>query len=182
MTEEQFAFVHMHTVHNSLAYLFEDPADLRKAREFRNQMGYRPFLQYMEIEPTLRHLLGSLRPRYRTAIATNRTNTMVPLLEAFHLEADFDLVVCASDVARPKPHPDVLLKILAHFAVEPAQMVYIGDSKLDEEAAEAAGVPFVAYGNEGVDGACRIRRLAELSALLAGGSSTEHVPDSSEDT
>jgi HAD superfamily hydrolase (TIGR01509 family) len=169
MTGEQFAFVHMHTVDNSLAYLFEDPADLRKAQEFRSRMGYEPFLPYMQIEPTLRDLLGSLRPRYRTAIATNRTNTMGPLLEAFHLEDDFDLVVCASDVARPKPHPDVLLKILAHFGVEPRQVVYIGDSKLDEEAADAAGVTFVAYGDDGLGGAFRIRKLAELSALLEGG-------------
>jgi HAD superfamily hydrolase (TIGR01509 family) len=182
MTEEQFAFVHMHTVDNSLAHLFKDPADLQKAQEFRSRMGYRPFLPYMKIEPTLRDLLGSLRPRYRTAIATNRTNTMAPLLEAFHLEDDFDLVVCASDVALPKPHPDVLLKILSHFAVEPRQVIYIGDSKLDAEAAEAAGVIFVAYGHDGLDGACRIQRLAELSALLDGAPCTGHGPDSSKET
>jgi phosphoglycolate phosphatase-like HAD superfamily hydrolase len=68
----------------------------------------------------------------------------------------------------PKPHPDVLLKVLSHFRVEPDQLVYVGDSKLDEEAAVAAGVTFVAYGDEKLNGACRIRRLAELLTLLDG--------------
>ncbi len=168
LTEEQFAYVHMHTVENALAYLFPDPADLDRARRFRNRMGYRPFLPYMKIEPTLRDLLETLRPRYRTAIATNRTDTMAPLLKTFDLESDFDLVVCASDVEKPKPYPDVLHEIMAHFRLGPKQVVYVGDSKLDEEAAGAAGVPFVAYGDGNLDGACRIRRLAELAELLDG--------------
>lgn len=168
MTEKQFSFVHMHTVDNSLAYLFPDPAERQRAHAFRSRMGYGPFLPYMEIEPTLRGLLASLRPRYQTAVATNRTNTMAPLLKTFDLENAFDLVVCASDVPMPKPHPDVLLRVLSHFRVEPDQLVYVGDSKLDEEAAAAAGVTFVAYGDEKLNGAYRIRRLAELSALLDG--------------
>ena len=182
MSDEQFAYVHMHTVENSLAFLFDDPADLRKAHAFRNQMGYEPFLKYMEIEPTLRSLLNSLRPRYRTAIATNRTNTMASLLKTFDLEGAFDLVVCASDVPLPKPHPDVLLRVLAHFEVDPEQVVYVGDSRLDEEAALAAGVPFVAYGEGGLNGACRILRLEELGVLLGGGYCTGQGPSSSADT
>jgi HAD superfamily hydrolase (TIGR01509 family) len=182
MTDAQFAYAHMHTVEDSLAFLLDDPADLQQAHEFRNQMGYTPFLKYMVIEPTLRSLLRSLRPRFRTAIATNRTNTMASLLKTFDLEGDFDLVVCASDVPLPKPHPDVLLRVMAHFEVGPEQVVYVGDSQLDESAALAAGVPFVAYGEGGLNGACEIQRLEELRALLGGASCTGQGPSSSADT
>jgi phosphoglycolate phosphatase-like HAD superfamily hydrolase len=42
-------------------------------------------------------------------------------------------------VENPKPSPDQLIKILEHFNIEPYQLIYIGDSKLDEIAAKAAG-------------------------------------------
>ncbi|MCF8050822.1 MAG: HAD family hydrolase [Desulfobacterales bacterium] len=178
LTEEQFTYVHMHTVDNALAYLFDDPEERKAAHEFRRQMGYQPFLPYMEMEPTLKPLLASLRPRWKTAVATNRTDTMKPLLDTFGLKDAFDLVVCSSDVPRPKPHPDMLLKVLDHFNVSAEQALYLGDSKVDEEAARAAGVALVAYGDQQLDAVCQIQKLSELDALLDGGTDSDAVQKS----
>ncbi|MCI0347644.1 MAG: HAD family hydrolase, partial [Chloroflexi bacterium] len=41
------------------------------------------------------------------------------------------------DVARPKPHPDVVLKCLARLGVRPAAAVYVGDAESDLAAARA---------------------------------------------
>ncbi len=49
------------------------------------------------------------------------------------------------DVPRPKPHPDLLLKALAHFDVPPDQALYVGDSDLDRQAARGAGVRFLGF-------------------------------------
>ena len=135
MTPEQFAYTHMHTVDESLAHLFISPADLEAAGAFRKEMSYRPFLRLMEMEPDLVSLIDYLRPVFRTAIATNRTDTMQSVLESNGLTAAFDLVVTALDVAKPKPFPDQLVKILSHFELEPEQAVYIGDSEVDATAA-----------------------------------------------
>ena len=166
MTKEQFAFTQMHTVDQSLAYLFEDKATLKAAQIFRKSMSYIPFLKFMEIEPYLKPLLDKLRPAFKTAIATNRTDTMDRVLVEHDLTEFFDLVVTASDVKRPKPDPEPLVKILEYFGLEPRQMIYIGDSELDELAAKAAGVPMVAYKNTFLSADFHIESLKELEDIL----------------
>lgn len=167
MDAEQFAYAHMHTAEEALAYLFADKKSFEAARAYRKTMPYIPFIKYMEIEPYLKTLLNRLRPRYKTAIATNRTDTMQRVLREHTLEMEFDLVVSAQDVARPKPHPDSLLKILEYFEIEARSAIYVGDSKLDELAAEAAGIPLVAYRNSELAAAYHIESLKELEQILA---------------
>ncbi len=166
VTDEQFAFVHMHTVYESLAYLFSDEETLEAAHVFRKSMDYRQYLGYLTMEPHLVPLLEKLRPQIKTAIATNRTDTMDRLLAEFDLEGYFDLVVTSSDVKRPKPDPDVLLKILDYFDFDPHQVIYVGDSRLDELAAKAAGMPFVAYRNRELSSDYHIQSLKEIEELL----------------
>jgi len=45
----------------------------------------------------------------------------------------------------PKPHPDPLNRILAYYGIEPRDALFVGDSAVDQQAAAAAAVPFVAY-------------------------------------
>jgi HAD superfamily hydrolase (TIGR01509 family) len=166
LTDEQFAFVHMHTVDESMAYLFPEEQTLAAAYEFRKSMNYKQYLGYLTIEPHLVSLLEKLRPRFKTTIATNRTDTMYRLLSQFGLDGYFDLVVTASDVLQPKPHPDALLKILNYFNLEPYQTIYIGDSPVDEMAARAAAIPLIAFRNRKLSAEYHIDTLKELEALL----------------
>ena len=166
MTPEQFVHAHMHTANEVLANLFPDPEALKAAFEFRKKMSYWPFIKDMKIEPGLKSLLKKIRPKYKTAVATNRSDTMRGVLMEHGLERCFDIVVSALDVKNPKPHPDLLLKILEHFGIKPSQAIYVGDSVLDEMAAKAAGVPLVAYNNKDLSADYHIINLKELEAML----------------
>ena len=166
VTDEQFRFVHMHTVDESMACLFPDEKQLEAAHIFRKTMDYRKYLRYLTVEPYLVSLVEKLRPQIKTAIATNRTDTMDRLLAEFELDGYFDLVVTSSDVKRPKPHPDELLKILDHFDLVSHQVIYVGDSRLDELAAKAAGIPLVAYRNRELAAEYHINNLGEIEELL----------------
>jgi len=166
VTDEQFTFVHMHTVDESMAYLFPDETTLAAAYDFRKSMDYKQYLGYLTIEPHLVPLLEKLRPQIKTTIATNRTDTMDRFLAEFNLNGYFDLVVTSSDVTRPKPHPEALLKILNYFDLEPDQTIYIGDSRVDEMAARAAAIPLVAFRNRELAADYHIDSLKELEALL----------------
>jgi len=169
MTPEQFDFAHMHTVDETFAFLFDDDEKILKAaHEYRKCMDYGKFIRYMEIEPYLKPLLIKIRPQYKTAIATNRTDTMNRVLSEHALKDYFDLVVSVLDVKRPKPHPDPLIKILDYFKVGPRHAIYVGDSPLDEMAANAAGVPFVAYNNASLSADFHIHSLRELEDILKG--------------
>ena len=166
VTDEQFAFVHMHTIFESLAYLFPDEKTLAAVHVFRKTMDYQQYLGYLTVEPHLVSLLEKLKPQFKTAIATNRTDTMNRLLAKFDLDGYFDLVVTASDVERFKSHPDALLKISDYFNIRPDQVIYIGDSRLDELAARAAGMPLVAYRNPELSAEYYVNSLNEVEGLL----------------
>ena len=166
MTSAQFEFIQMHTVGESIAFLFGDDASIQAATAYRDSLGYEPFYQLMEIKPGLKPLLKKLQPRFKVAIATNRSDTIGRVLEVHGLKDDFELVVSALDVPRPKPYPDPLLKVTDYFNIQPRQAIYIGDSKLDEQAARAAGMPLVAYRNPSLAADAHIEHLMEMVALL----------------
>lgn len=166
MTPEQFAFAHMHTVDETLDFLIPDEQMLKAARQYRRQMSYLTFIRYMVIEPGLKLLLDKLSPGFKTAVATNRTDTMDRVLEEHGLLGRFDLVVTAADVQYPKPHPELLLVLLNHFGIDPAEMIYIGDSLLDAQSAQSARIPFVAYQNPQLDSAAHVRSMREIETLL----------------
>jgi len=166
MTDEEFAYAHMHTAEESLSRLFPDPAEYGAAQDFRKIMPYGDFIPYMAPEPYLKPLLKRLRPGYKTAIATNRTDTMPRVLAEFGLKEDFDMVVTALDVENPKPHPEELLKILDHFRLSPVQALYVGDTQLDELAAKAAGVVFAAFKNPDLSADFHISGLREIADIL----------------
>jgi len=166
MVPEQLAYVHMHTVDESLAYLIRDETTRNAAQVYRRQMGYQPFLKFMQMEPGLVPLLETLRPGFKTAVATNRTDTMARVLADNHIDHLFDLVVCALDVQFPKPHPEALVKVVDHFSVGADEVLYVGDSQVDEIAATAAGIPFVAYRNPDLTADFYIQSLAEVEGIV----------------
>jgi phosphoglycolate phosphatase len=78
----------------------------------------------------------------------------LPLLDMVGLAKYFEQVVAGDTLARKKPDPAPLLHASEFFAVAPRDMLMIGDSLNDTQAARAAGCPIfcVTYGyNEGHD-------------------------------
>ncbi len=166
MTPQQFAYAHQHTLNESIAYLFNSEESIAAAYDYRATMDYGPFLKLLQVEPYLVQLLGKIRPERKTAIATNRSDTMDRLLSEFELSDFFDLVVTSVDIRHPKPHPDALFKILEYFDIESRQALYIGDSQVDAAAARAAKVPFVAFRNPTLPTEYHIENLKQLEEIL----------------
>ncbi len=166
MTADQFAYAHQHTLNEAIAHLFGDEKSIAAVLAYRQTMDYSRFLKLLKVEPHLVPLLSKIRPRLKTAIATNRSDTMDRLLAEFNLTEHFDLVVTSFDIPRPKPHPDSLLKILSYFSIVPHQALYVGDSQVDAEASVAAEIPFVAYRNETLPTQYHIANLKDLEELL----------------
>ncbi|MBA2689210.1 MAG: phosphoglycolate phosphatase [Burkholderiales bacterium] len=104
---------------------------------------------------------------FRLACVTNKAERFtLPLLEASGLMTYFDLVICGDTTTEKKPHPMPLLYAAQRLGVAPDEMVLIGDSVNDFEAARAAGchVFIVPYGyNEGRDAA-----LLPADAIVPG--------------
>ena len=100
--------------------------------------------------------LNALREAgFRLACVTNKAEAFtLPLLRATGLFDFFDIVLSGDSLPKRKPDPMPLLHACTHFNILPHEMLLIGDSLNDAEAARAAGchVFCVPYGyNEGRD-------------------------------
>jgi phosphoglycolate phosphatase len=98
----------------------------------------------------------------------------VPLLEAAGLQPFFSFTLCADREEDRKPKPDMLLAACSRLGITPAELLYVGDSKIDIAAARAAGCQVVAvtYGYDKDIAAAQTRAdgiidtITELIAVL----------------
>ena len=83
----------------------------------------------------------------RLGLVTASTRNVVEHnLGRLNLDGTFEAIRYADDVERSKPHPDALLEALDELGVAAPDAIYVGDTTVDLEMAEAAGSKFVAVG------------------------------------
>ena len=158
--DEEYAF--MHTVDAAMARII--PPELRaRAAEVQGHMTYNDFIDRMIPEPGLLELLETLAGLgVRMAVNTNRKNSMELVLERFGLTRYFHPVMTAAKVARPKPDPEGLRRIVEEWGLPEGSMSYLGDSAVDQETTVRAGVPFWAYRNPGLTAQLHVDSFHEL--------------------
>jgi phosphoglycolate phosphatase len=115
---------------------------------------------------------GARAAGFATAVWTNNARDISGgALARFGLLPVLDLVVTRDEMRALKPDPDGWRVLAEHFGSAPADAVVIGDSWVDGVAAQAAGVPFIAYRPKETDlvrwKITPIARLTDLAALPA---------------
>jgi len=132
---------------------------------------------YSSVYAGVREGLEALRAkRLRLACVTNKPIALaLPLLEKTGLRDYFELVYGGDSLPKKKPDPYPLQKVCEDFGLAPANVVAIGDSSNDAQAARAAGcrVLNVPYGyNHGesihdVDSDGIVSTLLEAAHLIS---------------
>jgi phosphoglycolate phosphatase len=169
MSEENLAYVHMHTAQESIDYLFRDDGVVRdNVFTYAMTLDYSDFLEFMTMEPGVEETIESIRPPIMTAISTNRSSTMPKLRKVFGLDDWFDEIVCALDVQRPKPDPEGVFKILRALKTGQERAIYIGDSIVDEMVAVSAGIPLIAYKNPDLNALFHVKHFSEIRDIVLG--------------
>lgn len=167
MNSDEEDYVHMSSVLDAVKHIFRHHPSpkLDTVHEYRLSTSYDPFLQYMEMEPDLINFLDATHGRFHLAISTNRSNTMIPLLQSYNLEKYFEKVVTAATANRPKPAPDGLLEILDYFQCAPDQAIFIGDSIVDEQQAESCDVDLIAFKSPALNAKFHVESFMEILQL-----------------
>jgi phosphoglycolate phosphatase len=148
MNEQEEDYVHSHNVIDSVNYIFGNyPREIEEVNQYRISVDYTPYLEYMAIESDLKEFLSLLKPKFYTAISTNRSTTMGAVMKMHDLGSYFDLVVTSLDVEKPKPHIEALEKILSHFQLSADEAVYIGDSMVDREHTAGVNMRLISFKN-----------------------------------
>ena len=120
------------------------------------------------LEPHAVEALAALRELgLATAVWTNNDRVAAGyVLERFGLVPHLDLVVTRDDVQHLKPDPDGLRVVRARWPDAP-HVVMVGDSWVDGLAAQAGGIPFIAYRADAAELERRgVRVTATIDSLL----------------
>lgn len=96
--------------------------------------------------PGARALLECLHERSLPTAILTRNKREAVTMTVDNLRIDVDMVLTRED-CRPKPDPEGLLRIAAHWRRDPSRLVYIGDFRFDLEAARNAGMMACLYLN-----------------------------------
>lgn len=82
-----------------------------------------------------RQMLGIISTKYRFRF--------MAVMDKYFPTDFFSVLIGNEDITLPKPHPESIFEALQTLKIYPEEMVYIGDSTVDAETAQNAGVPFI---------------------------------------
>lgn len=132
---------------------------------------------YATVYPDVKEGLEALRAKgLKLACVTNKPIAFAePLLKKIGLHSYFQLIYGGDSLPKKKPDPYPFLKVCEDFELSPSQVVAIGDSSNDAQAARAAGcrVLSVPYGyNHGrpiheVDSDGIVSSLLDAASLIS---------------
>jgi HAD superfamily hydrolase (TIGR01509 family) len=171
LTEEELKFARSQPVKEAIHFLFRNDLDgEQRALGLLPRIDPRETIAGLKMETNLLPALKKLKEKgILRAISTNRSTTMKPIMERFELTPYFDLVITSLDVQNPKPHPESIEKIVQTFSLTKEEAIFVGDSEIDRQAANSAGVKFIAYKNTGIAADAFIEDHLGILNLLSGG-------------
>ena len=108
-------------------------------------------------------------------VSTKMRYRIVSILQREGLEGHFGVIIGGGEVSVHKPDPSGLLLAAAQLGCAPPEMLYVGDSVIDAEAAQRGGTSFAAVLSgvtprdafKDYDPIAIIETLAELPMMLA---------------
>ena len=92
-------------------------------------------------------LFNTVADRPRAIVSNNLRATVQRAVSAAGLAKEDIVIVGFDDVAISKPDPEGLLQAATALALDPATVIYVGDSNTDRQAAIAAKMSFLPIGN-----------------------------------
>ncbi len=122
-----------------------DESQIAQARNYFDHHYLHTAETGSQLFPDVKEVLTKLHElKIPLAIVTNKPTPFVrPLLESFGIEQYFDLVIGGDDVPVKKPHPAAIFLVLGQFGLLREELLFVGDSRNDIQAAQAAGVKSV---------------------------------------
>ena len=142
------------------------PGETVEAVEAYYEAHFAEHASAARVAPGAPELLAALEQRgVPTAVVTNTPSPLArQMLEAASLIPN--AVVGGSDVAAPKPAPDIIFRACEVLGVEPWDALVVGDSAYDKQAAAAAGAPFAGVG--GLQGNYTLTELRQVLDVVDG--------------
>lgn len=122
-----------------------------------NEFYYRE----LSIDQDLLEKIKAYRKRYKTALLSNNSDVLRPMLETrWKVDGAFDEIIISCEVKMVKPDARIFNLTLARLGVKKDEAVLIDDREVNVKGAQQFGLHTVFFKN-------KAQALSELEALLA---------------
>lgn len=123
----------------------KDSEEAEQFREFFIKRADDVMVENTKLYEGTKEVLTNLKETgYKIGIVTTKFRYRIEkILCKFGLEDLVDLIIGADDVKVEKPNPEGLLRMIDYFHMTKEDLIYVGDSIVDAQAAQNAGVDFV---------------------------------------
>jgi HAD superfamily hydrolase (TIGR01549 family) len=123
------------------------------------------YLNHVRLMDDAVSTLTSLHHSFKLAVITNTERFITKqVLSEFQLSSFFKEVICADDVKKGKPAPDMIYKACDLLHTKISDVVVIGDTKNDYFACQQAGCHMI--GMRFNNGGAMVKQLSDLPVLL----------------
>ena len=111
-----------------------------KLTYYRNSSKH---LNKVKLYPNIKYVINYLKKKnVKIGIVTSKEKKItLKLIKKFNL--NIKIISCPAAKLRGKPYPDQLLNILKNNNIKPKEAVYIGDMKVDYQAAFRSKIAFI---------------------------------------
>lgn len=170
IARQAFEIIHSEPLDRSLRYLLgRDEAEYQRAMAFCRGLDPAPFVTSLVLYEGVAETLAALKERVRLAVATNRTVTCRLALQHFGLLGMFEQVLTPIEAGLPKPDPTMMHMTLERLGLDRDQVVYVGDTGVDQGMCQAAQVRLLAFRNQGLTAWAHASHFGEIPGLLGLG-------------
>ena len=116
----------------------------------------------------IKELLETLKAKEcALAVATNAyRGSTIESLSYLDIYGHFDTIACYDDVAKGKPHPDMLHKILDELEMSAHEALFIGDGPRDEIASKKAEIDYIMVDWGFTEHSDAVRSVGDLHSML----------------
>jgi len=148
---------------------FVEPKHVYKALKIYRKHHAKALLKYSKLKPYAKQLLFFLKKMHKSvAIASNRPRKFTDIIiKGLFIDRYLDLVLCADEIKKLKPHPKLLNTLIKSFNKKKADSVFVGDMDIDLEAAKRARIDaiFISGGSSHVSTAKKYKNKLIVHSL-----------------
>jgi phosphoglycolate phosphatase len=142
--------------------------------DFKRRYRRRPVISTAPFPHVLDMLRGPLKGTPKAIVTNKPQDITLEILGTLRMTEDFASVIGMHAGFPAKPDPSSVREMMGRFHATPSETVYVGDSNVDAETSENAGIDFawVDYGYDMLQGrkaAHHFSSATEWQALLKGG-------------
>lgn len=150
----------------------QDPEVIERGTRIFKERYSKHYLDYTRLYPGVLEILEHFKA-CRQFVVTNKPNPIATeILEALGIGNYFEAIIAGNSGYPPKPDPTIFLNLMEEGGMTPQETLLIGDSLIDIEAGERAGIP-VAVLTQGFSEEHELKTknpallFADIQALLA---------------